>query len=1008
MEVGLSWNKTSDTYTRLGAAAGQSRSFFDTIYPWVDIKRCNLGDDGIVTAYLGDDDYSVNGSNGQVMVEIPKFYYKEVTSNVGTLYSWWISSTPAQGYKIHPAFVRDGQVYQYMYVGAYKASAYDVTASATEVNTITVTAGASASGNLTITLDGNRPITVAVTAGDTAEQVAAKLRAATYNCAPHSPQSFAASGADAACILTCSVPGLKTTTVFAAAATGVTATVVKSVAGAGGYMLNDPAGRVNTATTGDKLASVSGVKPISGWKTSLTLPEARTLAHNRGTGWEVIDFLTASALQLLYLVEYASFNSQATLGNGILSITDDAATNMAPYNGQTNALGNVSGSATGQTHYQTGQAANDVTYRGVEGFFGNLWEWTDGINIKADYKPWIADNGFASDTFAAPYVDSGLTLCATDGYVTDIALDADNDYGFLASAVGGSASAKLCDYYYRAAGNKAALRGGFWYVGSYGGAFFWYLIYAASFSSRYVGARLAFVDSPAENPYNEYIQDTTLTGDITNGRPLVISTANNYDTTPTLSLNGYDVNCSGVYLFNGASLNCGSGTINTVFLDSTAGTLTPETSKFVFQGVGNLKLKAGQTLYDAEFTGTTTIFQNTVLTGNLAIANGATITDGAGTYRINATNAGTPVHSLLGSWDFPIYLDGGAALCSVAVNEPMGGTVYFNGTTTFAFGTDTMTFVPDGWCDMVLLGWNEVTLNLYGAFYFNGNAVANMTIADDARYALWNGSASLGIFLTDGYLNATLNATSTLTMTVNPCPVFTNTAPLLDNYGDHYLTDIDTNEETAPGVTYTLNVSAPGFFIGANDGSVQGSITQSENITFSLMADDGFGGITYYNWTVSVSMLNWNLRVHIVTQENGWNKIQFDFDFEGNEDLLTKVQWNFGDGNGSKYFDPTHQYQTAGKYMVTVAIYDEFGSVGYTTAEITVGDPTNEDQYRAQVEWWFQTQFLGFMGIIIASIILAGIYVYLADKQYGGANRLFPVAMVASGLLCALLFFGGL
>ncbi len=490
--AGLEWNKSTDKYTRLGYASMRDRSAFDTWLPWAGMRRCNIDDTGKVTAYHGDPGYAVDGSNGQVMVEIPAFYYRVDVLPTG--YRWYVSPVPVPGFKLHPAFMRNGVRKSRVFVGAYKASAYDVTASATEVNTITVTAGASASGNLTITLDGNRPITVAVTAGDTAEQVAAKLRAATYNCAPYSPQSFIPSGSGADCVLTCSVPGLKTTTAFAAAATGVTATVAKTVAGAGGYMLNDPAGRDNTATTGDKLASVSGVKPISRWKSSLTLPEARTLAHNRGAGWEVIDFLTASALQLLYLIEYASFNSQATLGNGILSITDDGATNMAPYTGQTNALGNVSGSATGNTHYQTGQDANDVTYRGVEGLFGNIWEWTDGINIKADYKPWIADHGFASDTFAAPYVDSGLTLCATDGYATDIALDADNDYGFLASAVGGSASTKLCDYYYRAAGNKAALRGGSWYYGTTGGgAFSWTLSNAASSSHRTFGARLAFV-----------------------------------------------------------------------------------------------------------------------------------------------------------------------------------------------------------------------------------------------------------------------------------------------------------------------------------------------------------------------------------------------------------------------------------------------------------------------------------------------------------------------------------
>jgi len=489
--TGVEWDKNADKYTRLGYAGMRDRSAFDAWLPWAGMRRCNLDDAGKVIAYHGDAAYAEDGSNGQVMVEIPAFWYR--TEILSTGYRWYVSPYAVPGFKLHPAFMRDGVQKSRVFVGAFKASAYDVSASATEVNTITVTAGASASGNVTITLDGNRPITVAVVAGDDANAVATKLRAATYNCSPYSPQSFAASGSGANCVLTCSMTGLKTTATFSGGTTGVTATVAKTVTGAGGYMLNDPAGRDNTATTGDKLASIAGVKPISGWKTSLTLPQARTLAHNRGAGWEVIDFLTASALQLLYLIEYANFDSQTMLGNGVLSVTDDGASNMAVYTGQTSALGNASGSATGQTHYQTGQAANDVSYRGVESFFGNLWEWTDGINIKADRNPWIADHDFASDVFAHPYVDSGLTLCATNGYVTDLATDADNDYGFLASSVSAS-NIKVKDYYYQATGNRVALRGGAWGVVASGGAFYWALLSAASGSARSYGARLAFVN----------------------------------------------------------------------------------------------------------------------------------------------------------------------------------------------------------------------------------------------------------------------------------------------------------------------------------------------------------------------------------------------------------------------------------------------------------------------------------------------------------------------------------
>ncbi|MHB8362814.1 MAG: hypothetical protein ACYDBX_04315, partial [Patescibacteria group bacterium] len=130
--VGLNWNSTTDVYTRLGAASGRDRTFFDSILPFIAIRRCNMDDTGLVKAYFGDTSYIEDGSNGQVMVEYPAFYYKvDILSNG---YNWWISSTPVAGFKLHPAFMRNGIAKNYQYLGAYEASIYDVTASAIEVD----------------------------------------------------------------------------------------------------------------------------------------------------------------------------------------------------------------------------------------------------------------------------------------------------------------------------------------------------------------------------------------------------------------------------------------------------------------------------------------------------------------------------------------------------------------------------------------------------------------------------------------------------------------------------------------------------------------------------------------------------------------------------------------------------------------------------------------------------------------------------------------------------------
>ena len=485
--VGLNWNSTTDTYTRLGAASGRDRTFFDLILPYIAMRRCNMDDTGLVTAYFGDSSYIEDGTNGQVFVEIPKFYYKvDILSNG---YNWWISSAPVLGFKLHPAFTRNSVIKDYQYIGAYEASVYDVTASAIEVDTLTVTAGATASGNITITLDGNYKYTVAVLASDTAAAVATKIYSAGNKTGYMGTVWTVANPSSGVVTFTAGAAGLKSTVTFTdTGTTGVTATIVKTTAGAGGYVLNDAAGYDFTATTGDKLCSVKNMKPASGWNNSLTIVNTRILAKNRGSIFDQQDFLITSAIQLLYLIEYGGFNSQSLLSQGVSNITDDGATNMGVPTGLTNALGNTSGQVS-YTHYQTSQITNPFSYRGIENVFGNLYKFVDGINIQYNV-PYISDNGFVSDMFTSPYINSSLTLYNANDYASDIKVSSAFDYMFLAGSGGGSASTKLTDYYYQAAGNMIAGFGGDWRDGSVVGLFCWGLNNGSGFAYRLFGGRL--------------------------------------------------------------------------------------------------------------------------------------------------------------------------------------------------------------------------------------------------------------------------------------------------------------------------------------------------------------------------------------------------------------------------------------------------------------------------------------------------------------------------------------
>jgi hypothetical protein len=219
-----------------------------------------------------------------------------------------------------------------------------------------------------------------------------------------------------------------------------------------------------------------------------------------------MNFNQVCAIQLLYLIEYASFSSQTEIGAGVTGVNDTTAGNT--YNNALNTgftagvgtsstdFANASGACTGVAHYSTSESDADIqpiTYRGIENFWGNIYKWVDGINIKADNNPWIADHDFVDNTFVHPYSDTGLTLHNANGYPTDVAYGAALDYGFLATAVGGASDEYLCDYYYQNTGNRAARLGGTWSNAVYAGAFFWSLTHLASNVARYVGARSVFI-----------------------------------------------------------------------------------------------------------------------------------------------------------------------------------------------------------------------------------------------------------------------------------------------------------------------------------------------------------------------------------------------------------------------------------------------------------------------------------------------------------------------------------
>lgn len=140
--VGVQINYSAGTNTRLAGAIGLTPGeSFDKFKMFGGRKRCNVADDGTILAYYGDDDYKEDGSNGQVMVYQPKFYYlvvpiayEPIDNEVGGYHlkvaNYYVSDTLRPGFKVHPAFINeDGLEVDYILIGAYEASIYDTSAS---------------------------------------------------------------------------------------------------------------------------------------------------------------------------------------------------------------------------------------------------------------------------------------------------------------------------------------------------------------------------------------------------------------------------------------------------------------------------------------------------------------------------------------------------------------------------------------------------------------------------------------------------------------------------------------------------------------------------------------------------------------------------------------------------------------------------------------------------------------------------------------------------------------
>ena len=95
-------------------------------YPFSEIKLCNVSKTAwgaTKVVYEGESGFKRDGSNGEVMSEIPKHYFKRWRKDSMEYIS--ISGEQLEGYQLDPAFIENGKELDKVYVGVYDASVVD-------------------------------------------------------------------------------------------------------------------------------------------------------------------------------------------------------------------------------------------------------------------------------------------------------------------------------------------------------------------------------------------------------------------------------------------------------------------------------------------------------------------------------------------------------------------------------------------------------------------------------------------------------------------------------------------------------------------------------------------------------------------------------------------------------------------------------------------------------------------------------------------------------------------
>lgn len=277
-----------------------------------------------------------------------------------------------------------------------------------------------------------------------------------------------------------------------------------------------------TSPSSGKVCSAKGLMPLVGRTREVLRKAVRGSGFDGEAKWNLYTYEEHRAICHLFLVEYATRNSQKAVnteltpegfrqgGLGSGCTTGTATINGAQTwsfipTGSSDSLGSGSGEVTVTIQQTDSSGSNTSTitrkcnrYRGIENPFGHIWKHTDDvISVYGNgYRTWyksVKPNQFATNknTSYKPFCASTMVSC---GYKTEIKATPTCDF-FAISVSGGSETTYWCDYNWdnTDTSEHCLLIGGYSGNGGWAGLFYLSSANGVGSSHAYIGSRLTYL-----------------------------------------------------------------------------------------------------------------------------------------------------------------------------------------------------------------------------------------------------------------------------------------------------------------------------------------------------------------------------------------------------------------------------------------------------------------------------------------------------------------------------------